>query len=86
MVLSSPVSSTVVAVGVASVTAWPSVGVAGALSPFARRTVTASRSASVGLVQDRWMNVSPRAVTARSVTGPGGEVSATGFALTGSAC
>ena len=70
-------SSRLVAVGGPKGTACPAVGVAGGVAPWARRTTTSARSASVGLVHDKCTNVSPRAVTARSVTGPGAVLSDT---------
>ena len=71
----SPVSVIEVVVGVGRVTAVPAAGVAGEVLPWARRTITAARSASPGLVQDRPMLVSVRVPTVRLVTGPGGVVS-----------
>ena len=56
----------------------PSVGVAGAVSPFARRTMTVARSASAGLVQDKVMLSGVRSVAASAVTWPGGVVSGAG--------
>ena len=77
MVLSSPRSSTEVAVGDSSATPCPPVVVTGAVSPLARRTITSAKSVSVGLVHARCTKLSPRAVTARFVTGPGAVSSGT---------
>ena len=69
--------------GVGRVTPTPAVGVAGGVAPWARRTITAARSASPGLVQDSPMLVSVRVPTVSPVTGPGGVVSGkTGVAHT----
>ena len=74
----SPLSVTEVAVGVGRVTAVPAPGVPGGTEPWARRTITAARSASAGLLHDRPMLLSVRVPAVSPVTGPGGVVSAGG--------
>ena len=74
---SSPASVTEVAGAESRVTAVPVMGLAGGVVPAARRTMIWARSASVGLVHDRLIEVVVVAVTLSPVTGPGGVVSST---------
>ncbi|MBK6764000.1 MAG: hypothetical protein IPG68_12345 [Micrococcales bacterium] len=70
---SRPVS--VAPVCVPNATPVPSDVPAGAVAPFARRTITAARSASGGLVQNRLMLSGVRSVAVRALTWPGAVVS-----------
>ncbi len=83
----SPASVTEVAVAAGRTTATPSPAVAGAVPPTARRTITAARSASPGLVHARVMLVAVRPTIANPVTTPGavtsGAVGGVGGGTTG---
>ena len=70
-----PASVTWLAVAEVRGTAAPSAGVAGAVSPAARRTITAARSGSAGFVHARLMLVAVRPTTANPPTTPGAVVS-----------
>ena len=70
-----PLSVTDEALGVPRVTPAPAVGLAGAVAPCARRTITSARSESPGLDQDSAMLAAVRVPAASPVTDPGGVVS-----------
>ena len=75
MLLVSPVSVVVAAVRNGKVTAVPSLGLAGAVLPCTRRTMTRARSLLEGLVQDKVRLVALRLVACRLLTGPGAVMS-----------
>ena len=73
-----PSSVTDEALGVPRVTPTPPLGLAGAVGPRARRTITSARSESPGLVHDSEILEAVRVPAASPVTPPGGVVSAGG--------
>jgi hypothetical protein len=70
-----PVSVTELAVADAKLTPTPAATEAGGVLPTARRTTIEARSASVGLIQDSWIDVVVRVPTVNPVTGAGAVVS-----------
>ena len=71
MFSASPVSVSVVAVGVAIGTAEPAEAELGGTAPVARRTMISARSSSLGLAHDNDNAFADRFVTTKPVTGPG---------------